>query len=57
MSGDLSSLAATCFALKDTEKQMQGVVDLLAVDKQVRINTGDVGNGVSCMCWWITVLN
>ncbi|NXY20519.1 MUT7 Exonuclease, partial [Atrichornis clamosus] len=35
MSGDLSSLAATCSALKDTEKQMQGVVDLLAVDKQV----------------------
>ncbi|XP_053817978.1 exonuclease mut-7 homolog isoform X5 [Vidua chalybeata] len=34
MSGDLSSLAATCSALKDTEKQMQGVVDLLAVDKQ-----------------------
>ncbi|NWY39694.1 MUT7 Exonuclease, partial [Sylvia atricapilla] len=35
MSGDLSSLVATCSALKDTEKQMQGVVDLLAVDKQV----------------------
>ncbi|NWI43474.1 MUT7 Exonuclease, partial [Picathartes gymnocephalus] len=35
MSGDLSSLAATCSALKDMEKQMQGVVDLLAVDKQV----------------------
>lgn len=38
MSGDLSSLAATCSPLKDMEKQMQGVVDLLAVDKQVRIN-------------------
>ncbi|NWW71597.1 MUT7 Exonuclease, partial [Climacteris rufus] len=35
MSGDLSSLTATCSVLKDTEKQMQGVVDLLAVDKQV----------------------
>lgn len=43
MSGDLSSLAATCSALKDTEKQMQGVVDLLAVDKQVRINTWRCG--------------
>lgn len=38
MSGDLSSLVATCSPLKDMEKQMQGVVDLLAVDKQVRIN-------------------
>ncbi|XP_048181118.1 exonuclease mut-7 homolog isoform X2 [Corvus hawaiiensis] len=36
MSGDLSSLAATCSALKDMEKQMQGVVDLLAVDKQLQ---------------------
>ncbi|XP_041262439.1 exonuclease mut-7 homolog isoform X4 [Onychostruthus taczanowskii] len=36
MSGDLGSLAATCSALKDTEKQMQGVVDLLAVDKQLQ---------------------
>ncbi|XP_030142810.3 exonuclease mut-7 homolog isoform X2 [Taeniopygia guttata] len=36
MSGDLSSLAATCSTLKDTEKQMQGVVDLLAVDKQLQ---------------------
>ncbi|NXM95621.1 MUT7 Exonuclease, partial [Sylvia borin] len=35
MSGDLSSLVATCSALKDKEKQMQSVVDLLAVDKQV----------------------
>ncbi|NWV78561.1 MUT7 Exonuclease, partial [Dasyornis broadbenti] len=34
LSGDLSSLAATCSALKDMEKQMRGVVDLLAVDKQ-----------------------
>ncbi|NXF11324.1 MUT7 Exonuclease, partial [Smithornis capensis] len=35
MSGDLNSLVATCSALKDTEKQLQSVVDLLAVDKQV----------------------
>ncbi|NWI91350.1 MUT7 Exonuclease, partial [Pitta sordida] len=35
MSGDLSSLVATCSALKDTEKELQGVVDLLAVDQQV----------------------
>ncbi|NXO22423.1 MUT7 Exonuclease, partial [Cisticola juncidis] len=34
MSGDLSSLAATCSALKGMDKQMQSVVDLLAVDKQ-----------------------
>jgi len=39
MSGDLKSFAATCSALKDTEKQAQGVVDLLTVDKQVRMNT------------------
>ncbi|XP_027559141.1 exonuclease mut-7 homolog isoform X2 [Neopelma chrysocephalum] len=36
MSGDLSSLAATCSALKDTEKQLHGVVDLLTVDKQLQ---------------------
>ncbi|NWU85561.1 MUT7 Exonuclease, partial [Onychorhynchus coronatus] len=35
MSGDLSSLAATCSTLKDTEKQLHGVVDLLTVDKHV----------------------
>ncbi|NXT75810.1 MUT7 Exonuclease, partial [Zapornia atra] len=34
MLGDLNSLAATCSALKDTEEQVQGVVDLLRVDKQ-----------------------
>ncbi|KFQ23226.1 putative exonuclease mut-7, partial [Merops nubicus] len=34
MSGDFSGLAATCSALKDTDKQAQGVVDLLTVDKQ-----------------------
>lgn len=55
MSGDLSSLVATCSALKDTEKQMQGVVDLLAVDKQVRINTWRCGKW--CLLQWITVLN
>ncbi|KFZ60726.1 putative exonuclease mut-7, partial [Podiceps cristatus] len=37
MSGDLSSLAATWSALKDTDKQAQGVVDLLRVDKQVDV--------------------
>ncbi|NWI64423.1 MUT7 Exonuclease, partial [Todus mexicanus] len=37
MSGDLSSLAATCSALKDTDKQARGVVDLLTVDKQVDV--------------------
>ncbi|NXE11817.1 MUT7 Exonuclease, partial [Lophotis ruficrista] len=37
MSGDLSSLAATWSALKDTNKQARGVVDLLAVDKQVDV--------------------
>ncbi|XP_027522770.1 exonuclease mut-7 homolog isoform X2 [Corapipo altera] len=36
MSGDLSSLAATCAALKDMEKQLHGVVDLLTVDKQLQ---------------------
>ncbi|NXD83047.1 MUT7 Exonuclease, partial [Halcyon senegalensis] len=35
MSGDLSSLVATFSALKDTDKQARGVVDLLTVDKQV----------------------
>ncbi|KFP87855.1 putative exonuclease mut-7, partial [Acanthisitta chloris] len=34
MSGDLSSLAGTCSALKDMEKQARGVIDLLTVDKQ-----------------------
>ncbi|KFO85906.1 putative exonuclease mut-7, partial [Buceros rhinoceros silvestris] len=37
MSGDLSGLAAMCPALKDTEKQVRGVVDLLTVDKQVDV--------------------
>ncbi|NXH21801.1 MUT7 Exonuclease, partial [Bucco capensis] len=37
MSGDLSSLAASCSALKDTDKQARGVVDLLTVDKQVDV--------------------
>ncbi|KFV71250.1 putative exonuclease mut-7, partial [Dryobates pubescens] len=37
MSGDLSSLAATCPALKDTVMQARGVVDLLTVDKQVDV--------------------
>ncbi|NXN99961.1 MUT7 Exonuclease, partial [Rhinopomastus cyanomelas] len=34
MPGDLSSLAATCSVLKDVDKQAQGMVDLLTVDKQ-----------------------
>ncbi|NWS66233.1 MUT7 Exonuclease, partial [Crotophaga sulcirostris] len=37
MSGDLSSLTATCSALKDMDKQVRGVVDLLTVDKQVDV--------------------
>ncbi|NXJ95664.1 MUT7 Exonuclease, partial [Corythaixoides concolor] len=37
MSGDLSSLAATWSALKDMDKQAQGVIDLLKVDKQVDV--------------------
>ncbi|NXX19183.1 MUT7 Exonuclease, partial [Podargus strigoides] len=37
MSGDLNSLAATWSALKDTDKQARGVVDLLKVDKQVDV--------------------
>ncbi|NXI67102.1 MUT7 Exonuclease, partial [Anseranas semipalmata] len=37
MSGDLSSLAATCFALRGMDKRSQGVVDLLTVDKQVDV--------------------
>ncbi|NXS91079.1 MUT7 Exonuclease, partial [Jacana jacana] len=37
MSGDLSSLASTCSALRDTDKQARGVVDLLKVDKQVDV--------------------
>ncbi|XP_068020215.1 exonuclease mut-7 homolog [Melanerpes formicivorus] len=41
MSGDLSSLAATCPALKDTEKQARGVVDLLTVDKQLQKSSRD----------------
>lgn len=39
MSGDLSNLAATWSALKDTDKKAQGVVDLLTVDKRVRRHT------------------
>ncbi|NXP53003.1 MUT7 Exonuclease, partial [Heliornis fulica] len=37
MSGDLNSLAATWSALKDTNEQARGVVDLLSVDKQVDV--------------------
>ncbi|NXX77679.1 MUT7 Exonuclease, partial [Urocolius indicus] len=37
MSGDLSSLATTCSALKDMDRQARGVVDLLTVDKQADV--------------------
>ncbi|NXG75365.1 MUT7 Exonuclease, partial [Baryphthengus martii] len=43
MSGDLSSLATTCSALKDMDKQAQGVVDLLTVDKQVDVLSPEQG--------------
>ncbi|XP_053863585.1 exonuclease mut-7 homolog isoform X3 [Malaclemys terrapin pileata] len=36
MSGDLHSLAATCSAFKEMDKHVQGIVDLLAVDKQLQ---------------------
>nr|XP_009942989.1 PREDICTED: exonuclease mut-7 homolog [Opisthocomus hoazin] len=45
MSGDLKSFAATCSALKDTEKQAQGVVDLLTVDKQLQKSSIDWKKG------------
>ncbi|KAM9595080.1 exonuclease mut-7 homolog isoform 15-T20 [Morphnus guianensis] len=45
MSGDLSSLAATWPALKDTDKQAQGVVDLLTVDKQLQKSSIDWKKG------------
>ncbi|XP_010080976.1 PREDICTED: exonuclease mut-7 homolog, partial [Pterocles gutturalis] len=45
MSGDLSSLAATCSALKDMDKQAQGVVDLLTVDKQLQKSSVDWKKG------------
>uniref|UniRef100_A0A8C8RHW1 Exonuclease 3'-5' domain containing 3 n=1 Tax=Pelusios castaneus TaxID=367368 RepID=A0A8C8RHW1_9SAUR len=42
MSGDLHSLAATCSAFKEVDKQVQGVLDLLTVDKQLQ---------KSCSAW------
>ncbi|XP_074968266.1 exonuclease mut-7 homolog isoform X4 [Phalacrocorax aristotelis] len=45
MSGDLNSLAATWSALKDTDKQAQGVVDLLRVDKQLQKSSIDWKKG------------
>ncbi|XP_064892243.1 exonuclease mut-7 homolog isoform X5 [Columba livia] len=45
MSGDLSSLAATWSALKDTDKQAQGVVDLLTIDKQLQKGSIDWKKG------------
>lgn len=49
MSGDLNTLAATWSALKDADKQARGVVDLLKVDKQVRMDTGRYGK-FSLLC-------
>uniref|UniRef100_A0A8C3PJP9 Exonuclease 3'-5' domain containing 3 n=1 Tax=Calidris pygmaea TaxID=425635 RepID=A0A8C3PJP9_9CHAR len=45
MSGDLSSLASTCAALKDADKQARGVVDLLKVDKQLQKSSIDWKKG------------
>ncbi|XP_062447057.1 exonuclease mut-7 homolog isoform X3 [Rhea pennata] len=45
MSGDLNSLAATCSALKDMNKQAQGVVDLFTVDKQLQKSSTDWKKG------------
>ncbi|XP_075628202.1 exonuclease mut-7 homolog isoform X2 [Balearica regulorum gibbericeps] len=45
MSGDLKSLAATWSALKDTDKQAKGVVDLLRVDKQLQKSSIDWKKG------------
>uniref|UniRef100_A0A672U8L9 3'-5' exonuclease domain-containing protein n=1 Tax=Strigops habroptila TaxID=2489341 RepID=A0A672U8L9_STRHB len=45
MSGDLSNLAATWSALKDTDKKAQGVVDLLTVDKQLQKRSVDWKKG------------
>ncbi|KAM6047327.1 exonuclease mut-7 homolog isoform 10-T14 [Theristicus caerulescens] len=45
MAGDLSSLAATWSALKDTDKQARGVVDLLTVDKQLQKSSIDWKKG------------
>ncbi|XP_009874077.1 PREDICTED: exonuclease mut-7 homolog, partial [Apaloderma vittatum] len=53
MSGDLSSLAATCSALKDTNKQARGVVDLLTVDKQLQKSAIDWRKGG----WEVDVLS
>ncbi|XP_075026297.1 exonuclease mut-7 homolog isoform X4 [Calonectris borealis] len=53
MSGDLSSLAATWSALKDTDKQAQGVVDLLTVDKQLQKSSMDWKKGG----WKVDVLS
>ncbi|XP_074871617.1 exonuclease mut-7 homolog [Carettochelys insculpta] len=36
LSGDLHSLAATCSAFKEIDKQVEGTVDLLAVHKQLQ---------------------
>uniref|UniRef100_A0A452HLJ3 3'-5' exonuclease domain-containing protein n=1 Tax=Gopherus agassizii TaxID=38772 RepID=A0A452HLJ3_9SAUR len=50
MSGDLHSLAATCSAFKEMDKQVQGIVDLLAVDKQpLSEMTGQSERGLSLL--------
>ncbi|XP_036605493.1 exonuclease mut-7 homolog isoform X1 [Trichosurus vulpecula] len=40
MSGDLCSLSTTYPALREMEKQVQGILDLLQVDKQLQKNSG-----------------
>ncbi|XP_072489219.1 exonuclease mut-7 homolog isoform X2 [Notamacropus eugenii] len=40
MSGDLCSLSTTYPALREMEKQAQGILDLLQVDKQLQKNSG-----------------
>eukprot|EP00076_Gallus_gallus_P031704 XP_024997242.1 exonuclease mut-7 homolog isoform X3 [Gallus gallus] len=45
MSGDLSSLAATCSTLKGMDKQSQSVVDLLTIDKLLQKSSTDWKKG------------
>ncbi|XP_052537251.1 exonuclease mut-7 homolog isoform X9 [Tympanuchus pallidicinctus] len=45
MSGDLSSLAATCSTLKGMDKQSQSVVDLLTIDKLLQKSSIDWKKG------------
>uniref|UniRef100_A0A8D0GUP2 3'-5' exonuclease domain-containing protein n=1 Tax=Sphenodon punctatus TaxID=8508 RepID=A0A8D0GUP2_SPHPU len=41
MSGDLHSLAATCFVFKGLDEQVQGVIDLFTIDKQLQKRPSD----------------